>query len=60
MTVIELAMKLNHFKNLEEANRIIKGGGFKINSVTTTDPAEALIFGQHILTNNITVVRVGK
>ena len=59
MTVVELATKLNHFPTIEEANRVIKGGGFKINSVNSTNPAEALIFGQHILMNNISVVKVG-
>jgi tyrosyl-tRNA synthetase len=60
MTIIELAMKLNHFRNIEEADRIIKAGGFKINAVTSIDPAEALVYGYHILMNNITVVKVGK
>jgi hypothetical protein len=60
MTVIELAMKLKHFNKIEDAEHIMKHGGFKINSTNIANPAEALVFGQHILMNNISVVRSGE
>jgi hypothetical protein len=60
MTVIELAMKLNCFKSIEEASRLIKLGALKVNSTTCKNPTEALVFGQHILMNYITIVKAGK
>lgn len=60
MTVLELAMKAQCFKDMNVAERIIKEGGLYINFARATDPSAALVFGQQILMNNITVIRVGK
>lgn len=60
LTVAECAMKAKCFKTLEVAMHIINSGGFRINHTLITNPHEVLIYGQHILTNNISVVRVGK
>jgi tyrosyl-tRNA synthetase len=60
MTVIELAMKANCFKNIEDAATKIQAGGFRINHTLITNPQEVLIHGQHILLNNISVIKVGK
>lgn len=58
--MLECALKANCFRTVEDAAHIIQAGGFKINGTLATDPQEALIYGQHILMNNITVIRVGK
>ncbi len=60
LTVAECALKAKCFKTLDLAMHIIKAGGFRMNHTLITNPQEALIYGQHILTNNISVIRVGK
>ena len=59
MTVMECALKAKCFRSPEDAIHIIKGGGFRINHALVSNPEEALIFGQHILMNNTTIIRVG-
>ncbi|CAF0794593.1 unnamed protein product, partial [Brachionus calyciflorus] len=58
MSVLECVVKANCFKSIEEAAKIIQAGGFRINGTMITNPQEALIYGQHILPNNITIIRV--
>lgn len=60
MTVLECALAAKCFRSPEDAAHIIKAGGFKINGTLCTNPQEALVYGQHILINNITIIRVGK
>ncbi|RMZ99151.1 tyrosine--tRNA mitochondrial, partial [Brachionus plicatilis] len=60
MSVLECAVEAQCFRSVEDAAAVIKAGGFRINGTLITNPQESLIFGQHILTNNITIIRVGK
>ena len=60
VTAIEVAMKANCFTNLSDADTKIRSGGFRINHTLITNPQEALIYGQHILNNNTSVILVGK
>jgi tyrosyl-tRNA synthetase len=60
MSVSECALKVKCFKNIEECLQIIRAGGFRMNHTLVTNPEEVMIYGQHILNNNITVIRVGK
>jgi tyrosyl-tRNA synthetase len=60
MTVYELAMKANCFKNETDAGRIISAGGFYINYKKVTNVNEVIRPNVHILQNNITLLRVGK
>jgi tyrosyl-tRNA synthetase len=59
MTAIECAMKANCFPNIEDAAKKIKSGAFRINHTLVTNPQEGLIYGQHILLNNISVLKIG-
>lgn len=60
MTVLECAMKTNGFKNIDEAIYVIESGGFRMNHTVIKNPSEVLIYGQHILMNNLSVIRIGK
>jgi tyrosyl-tRNA synthetase len=59
-SVTECALKAKCFRSLDEAIRIIKAGGFRMNHSVITNPEEVLIYGQHILNNNISIIRVGE
>lgn len=59
MTITDCVLKANCFRNIEDAIHVIKAGGVRFNSAICTNPQEVLIHGQHILPNNITIVRVG-
>ena len=59
LTVVECAVKAKCFRTLDDAVHKIKAGGFRMNHTLVTNPNEALIYGQHILHNNTTVIRVG-
>ncbi|XP_060829750.1 tyrosine--tRNA ligase, mitochondrial [Bombus pascuorum] len=56
----DLAMKANCFKTDHDARRIIAAGGFYINYQKITNSAELIVPGIHILSNNISLLRVGK
>ena len=60
INVYELAMKAKCFKTSHDARRIIKGGGFYINYQRITNTEEVIVSGIHILSNNISLLRVGK
>ncbi|XP_045212401.2 tyrosine--tRNA ligase, mitochondrial-like [Mercenaria mercenaria] len=60
MTVLNLVMKSKTFDREVDAIRIIKAGGIYINHARVTEPDFLLTFGQHILPNNITLLRIGK
>lgn len=59
MTITDCVLKANCFRNVEDAIHIIKSGGVRVNFDLITNPQEVLIYGQHILPNNITIIRVG-
>jgi len=59
-SILDLAMKAKCFSTENDARRIIAAGGFNINHQRCTDYTEILSLERHILSNGITVIRVGK
>ena len=43
-----------------DADRIVRAGGVYLNKLRVTQPDQLLTLGQHILPNNITLLRTGK
>lgn len=60
ITVLEAALAARCFISQNDAERIIKAGGFYINHQRSTNPCEILVNGLHILPNKISLLRVGK
>jgi len=60
MTILDFAMSIGCFSRESDALRIINAGGFYVNQTRIQNPDELLVHGVHILTNNMTMVRVGK
>lgn len=60
LTIYDLARKAKCFKTEHDAQRIITAGGFYINYQRITNLNEAIVPGIHILSNNISLLRVGK
>ncbi|CAL1542803.1 unnamed protein product [Lymnaea stagnalis] len=60
LTVFDLCQQIKCFSRVEDAVRIIKAGGLYINQQRVTEPDYVLRDGEHILHNNITLIRVGK
>lgn len=60
ITVYDLAMKAKCFGKESDARRIISAGGFYINYQTAKNMDEVIVPGIHILSNNVTLLRVGK
>lgn len=60
LTVYELVTKVKCFKSDHDARRIISAGGFYINYAKVTNLDEVLVPGIHVLSNNVTLLRVGK
>lgn len=60
ITVYELARKAKCFKTDHDAERIITAGGFYINYQRITNLNEVIVPGIHILSNNVSLLRVGK
>ncbi|GJQ81769.1 hypothetical protein Trydic_g315 [Trypoxylus dichotomus] len=60
LNVLDLALKAGCFLTSNDALRIITAGGFYINQEKTTNPDEVLNPSVHRLSNNISLLRVGK
>lgn len=60
LTIYELARKAKCFKTDRDAQRIITAGGFYINYQRITNLDEVIVPGIHILSNNLSLLRVGK
>ena len=60
MTILDLALKLEVFKNEKEAQKLIHAGAFNVNQIKRTNIDEILIHGDHILTNHMSLIRIGK
>lgn len=60
ITLVDLAMKAKCFPTLNDANRIITAGGMYVNNQKVTTPNYAIVDGQHILNNGLTLLRIGK
>ncbi|CAH2002063.1 unnamed protein product [Acanthoscelides obtectus] len=59
-TILDIAMKAGCFATKSDAIRIITAGGFYINQQRTNNPNEVFNFNIHRLSNNISLIRVGK
>lgn len=59
-TLLDAAMHAKCFPTKDDANRIISAGGFYINMKRSTNPDEILVPDIHILSNGISLFRVGK
>ncbi|CAL4060371.1 unnamed protein product, partial [Meganyctiphanes norvegica] len=59
-TILSMALQANCFSNERDGRRIIEAGGFYVNHARVNNPDLVLIPGAHILTNGITLARVGK
>ena len=60
ITVYELTKKVKCFKTDHDAERIITAGGFYVNYQKITNLNEVIVPGIHILSNNLSLLRVGK
>jgi len=60
ITIYDLAKKAKCFKTDHDAQRIITAGGFYINHQRITNLNEVVVPGIHILSNNVSLLRVGK
>lgn len=60
LTIYDLARKASCFKTDHDAQRIITAGGFYINHQRITNLNEVIVPGIHILSNNLSLIRVGK
>ncbi|ELT97168.1 hypothetical protein CAPTEDRAFT_18730 [Capitella teleta] len=59
-TVFDTVMKTGTFNRAVDAERTIKEGGIYLNEVRMSEASHVLIPSQHILPNNITILRLGK
>ncbi|XP_072044425.1 tyrosine--tRNA ligase, mitochondrial-like [Amphiura filiformis] len=59
-TVFDIAMRVKCLPEGVYGEKIVKEGGFSINQKKIFNPDQALIRGEHILPNGITLIRVGK
>lgn len=60
MTILEVCMKAGCFSRLVDAERIIRAGGVRLNHQKVNQPDFVLRPGEHVLPNNISLIRVGK
>lgn len=60
LTIYDLAKKAKCFKTDHDAERIITAGGFYVNHQRITNLNEMVVSGIHILSNNLSLIRVGK
>lgn len=60
ISIYDVCMKAKCFAKEADANRIIQAGGVYINHKQVKEPDYVLLPGQHILPNDITLIRVGK
>jgi len=60
ISILDFAISIGCFSSERDALRIICAGGFYVNQTRSINPEEVIVHGIHILSNNITMVRVGK
>ena len=60
LKVLDLAVKLKISKNEKIAQNLIEKGGFYINQCRRTNIDELIMPGDHILSNDMSLVRIGK
>ena len=60
LTLLDFAMKLRCFKNEKSAQDVIQTGGFSVNQVKRTNVDQVILPGDHILDNQLSLVKIGK
>jgi len=60
LTVLDLAVKLRAFKSEKIGHQIISNGGFYVNQIRRTNVDEIIMPGDHILSNDTSLIRIGK
>ena len=60
MTVLDMIGKAKVIENFNEAINTIESSGISINYKKILNPLEELKAGEHILENNLTLIRIGK
>ena len=60
LSILDFAVKLRIFKNEKVAQKSIEAGAFYVNQCRRTNVDELIIPGDHILSNDTTLVRIGK
>ena len=60
MTILDFSMKLGVFPNDKWAQHNIEAGAFSVNQIKRKNIDEILLPGDHILANNLSLVRIGK
>jgi tyrosyl-tRNA synthetase len=59
-TLFDLVMKAKCFRHESDADRVIAAGGVYVNGSRMVEARRVLTPGEHILPNNITLLRIGK
>ncbi|XP_067906921.1 tyrosine--tRNA ligase, mitochondrial [Heterodontus francisci] len=59
-TVLDLCRKASAIPDGPRGYQMITDGGIWINHIRVTKPEQVLVLGQHILTNGLSLLRVGK
>ena len=60
LTILDFSMKLGVFPNEKYAQHNIEAGAFSVNQIKRKNIDEILLHGDHILANNLSLVRIGK
>ena len=60
LSILDLALKLKVFKGEKQAQKIIEAGGFYINQCRRTNVDELIMPGDHIMSNDMSLIRIGK
>ena len=60
LTILDFSMKLGVFPNEKYAQHNIEAGAFSVNQIKMKNIDEILLHGDHILANNLSLVRIGK
>ena len=59
-TILDFSMKLRVFPNVKFAQHNIEAGAFSVNQIKRKNIDEILLPGDHILSNNLSLIRIGK
>ncbi|OQV25441.1 Tyrosine--tRNA ligase, mitochondrial [Hypsibius exemplaris] len=60
ITVFDVVMRAKCFADERDARRVIAAGGVNINFSKMRNPDECLQVGEHVLPNEMTLIRIGK
>jgi tyrosyl-tRNA synthetase len=60
MNLMDMLERANIVENFEVVTKMIEEGGLTLNYKKVTNPLEEIVAGGHILSNNLTFLRIGK